>query len=91
MKKIYEFYWDCGRMGHVEGIFSAEEANIKECIGKRIYFGEILGKHSEIYGDLKENDLKILTDDQEFIKKAEELKLIPSGYNPLDYISEEEE
>lgn len=26
MKKLYSFYWDCGRMGNLEGLFIAEES-----------------------------------------------------------------
>lgn len=85
MKKLYRFFWDCGRQGEVNGIFVAEEENIKESLGKEVYFGEILGKHSEICGELSEEDFEVLTDDQEFIKKFQEFGCA-SGYNPLSYL-----
>lgn len=91
MKAIYQFTWDCGRQGHVEGLFIAEKSEVEEVIGSSIYFGEILGKHSEIYGTLDEGDLIIKTEDQDFICKFEELMGITdtiSGYNPLHYIEE---
>ena len=44
MKKLYEFYWDFGRMGEVTGMIIAEEEDVASAIGKQIYFGEILGK-----------------------------------------------
>ncbi len=88
MKKIYKFYWDCGRQGSISGIFSAEESYVKECIGKRVNFGEALGKHSQVYGTLEEKDLTVLTDDAEFIKKAEEFELVPTGANPLSNLPE---
>ncbi len=91
MKKLYRFEWYVGRMGTVRGIFAEEESVINKNIGKPVYFGEILGKHSEIFGNLEEKDLKVLTDDQDFIIKAEQYELIPHGYNPLDYLSEHEE
>ena len=90
MKRLYKFYWDCGRQGHVSGIFIADKEEVKKNLGKQVYLGECLGKHSEIYGDLDEDDLTILSDDQDFIKKFEELKC-ESGYNPLKYINEDEE
>lgn len=90
-KKLYQFFWDCGRMGCVRGVFAASEADVQKAIGQNVYFGEILGKHSEIYGDLNEEDLTVLTDDQEFLQKAEQYGLIPFGYNPLKYIEGEEE
>jgi len=90
MKKIYKFDWDCGRMGDLSGLFIADSAEIEKLIGKEIYFGEVLGKHSEVSGTLDKDDLTVQTDDQEFIKKFE--KLIGtgtiSGFNPLDYYDE---
>ena len=91
MNKIYRFYWSCGRMGDVEGIFAATDEEVEKAVGQCVYFGEILGKHSEIYGNLSQEDLTMLTDDQDFISKAVEYKLIPSGYNPLEFIDYEED
>lgn len=85
MKKLYRFYWDCRREGEVVGLFAADEESVRDAVGKQVYFGEILGKHSEIYGTLNKEDLTVLTEDQDFIEKAEECGLLPSGYNPLEY------
>lgn len=90
-KALYEFFWDCGRMGEVEGRFLAEPLEIEKSIGKKVYFGEILGKHSEVYGVLKDEDVKVLTDDQTFLEMAEKIGIdLSSGYNPLEYLDEEE-
>ena len=93
MKVIARFYWDCGRMGDVDGIFTCDKEVLEKSYGKDVYFGEILGKHSDVYGELNEEDITILSDDQEFIKKFEEILGAGtiSGYNPLEYISEGEE
>ena len=90
MKAIYSFYWDCGRMGNVDGLFIADKDTVEKAIGKQVYFGEILGKHSEVFGTLDENDLEIKSEDQEFIKKFEEVlgEDFSQGYNPLDYIDD---
>lgn len=91
MKKLYAFCWDVGRMGEVEGLFIADEEKVKESIGKEVYFGEILGKHSEIYGELGEDDLEIKSEDQDFINKIGELLGDNiSGYNPLNFIDDTE-
>lgn len=92
MKKIYEFNWDCGRMGELEGLFIAEESDIEKLIGKEIYFGEVLGKHSEIFGILEEKDLTVKSDDQDFIQKFIETMgdSTISGYNPIDYYEKDE-
>ena len=88
-KGVYKFFWDCGRMGEVEGLFLSTEEAIAETIGKVIYLGEVLGKHSEIYGPLDEGDVTLITDDASVVSVFEEHN-IRSGFNPLNYIQEEE-
>jgi len=39
----------------------------KHILGKTIYFGEIAGKHSEIYGHLDENEIEIIEDQKEVL------------------------
>lgn len=88
MKYLYKFYWDVGRMGEVEGVFIEDDAVIKDVIGKEVYFGEILGKHSDIFGTLKESALTIMSSDPDFIAEMENVfgGSHISGYSPLDYI-----
>lgn len=88
---LYKFYWDCGRQGEVTGLFAADQKDIDAAMDKQIYFGEILGKHSEVYGTLEEVDLEKL-DVPEHVVKI----LIDAvgdnniaGYNPLDYLPED--
>lgn len=91
MLKLYEFFWDCGRQGDIVGLFIATEEQVKNAIGKRVYFGEVLGKHSEIYGILEERDLFVVSDDQEKIEwLGRILGSSVSGFNPLEYISHED-
>ena len=93
-KVIARFDWDCGRMGVVEGLFVTTLEDIEKITGKNVYFGEILGKHSEIDGDIGGlgEDINIVTDDQEFIAKFESImgSSTVSGYNPFDYYEEDE-
>lgn len=90
-KKLYNFYWDCGRQGSLEGLFIADEDKIKDSIGKEVYFGEVLGKHSEVSGTLDEIDLTEIDIPESVVLILEEKvgKNI-SGYNPLDYIEGED-
>jgi hypothetical protein len=92
MKVIAQFYWDCGRSGDVEGIFVTTKEAIAAAVGKEVYFGEILGKHSEVSGTINEGDITILTEDQDFITKFIEIMGGGdiSGYNPLSYLEDEE-
>ena len=78
-------------MGELNGLFVAEETDIKTLIGKNIYFGEVLGKHSEIFGDLEESDLTIKSQDQDFILKLLEIigRDTISGFNPFDFYEED--
>jgi hypothetical protein len=93
MNVIAKFYWDCGRMGDVDGIFVTTKEAIAAAIDKEVYFGEILGKHSEVSGTINEGDITILTEDQDFIAKFIEIMGSGdiSGYNPLSYLNEEDE
>lgn len=88
MKKLYEFYWNCGRQGDLSGIFVCNDSIISMAIGKRLCFYEPFGKHSEVFGELEEKDLIVLTDDQDFIEKFEKYIRKSFGYNPLNYIEE---
>jgi hypothetical protein len=89
MKVIASFYWDCGRMGSVESIFVCDKEKLDAAIGKEVYFGEILGKHSEIFGKLEANEFKIKSEDQEFIAIMGDGTI--SGHNPLDYLEDQEQ
>lgn len=89
-KGIYAFHWDCGRNGDVEGVFIATAEDVENIIGKDIYFGEILGKHSEVYGRIKEGDIVLKTDDAAFVALWEEKKFGSTGYNPFDYLQDKD-
>jgi|GEM_PF-1462211 len=78
---LWSFFWNCGRQGVVEGLFKATKEEVDNAIGKKVYFGEILGKHSEIYGVIEEGDIKLESDEPLVVLNANE-----SGYNPLEYL-----
>ena len=88
-KLLVQFYWNCGRMGDLEGLFITTEDKLKSWYGREAYFGEVLGKHSEIDGMIEESDFTIKSDNQEFIAKIEErLGDHLSGFYPGDYIAD---
>lgn len=90
---LAKFHWSFRRSGEVSGVFICTKQQIADAVGKEVYFGEILGKHSEVYGTLDEEDIEILSDDQYFISLM--LEIFPdgeiSGYNPLSYVQETED
>lgn len=92
MNNLYSFYVDCGRAGNLEGLFIATQEEVDNAIGKQLYFGEVLGKHSDVEGELEEHEVKLISNDQD---KVEWLLGVcgysVSGFNPLDYISDSEE
>ena len=87
-KKLYKFEWDYDH-GVVKGLFIEDESIVNDAIGKEVFFGEVLGKHSEVYGTLEESDLEVLVSDKEEVEILGKYSFIPFGYNPLEYISEE--
>jgi hypothetical protein len=91
MKRLYRFHADLGRMGVLYATFVREERDVTDLIGRKAYFGEVLGKHSDITltitFTIEAKHLTELTDDQDFIAKFEELKC-ESGRNPFSYLEQ---
>lgn len=86
-KYLWNFFWDCGRSGSVSGLFVATEKEVEEAINQHVYFGEILGKHSEVYGTIDEGDITKVKVSSEAVEEiATILGANWSGYNPLDYV-----
>lgn len=86
---IYKLDFDCGRQGSLEGIFVAYSEEVKQLIdsGVEVYFGEALGKHSEVCGSIEEREITFVTDNEEFVKMFVENDM-QSGYNPFNYLDE---
>ncbi|PWA10945.1 hypothetical protein [Flavobacterium laiguense] len=85
---IYKLSLCCGRMGDLEGVFLATKPQVAKLISSKIevYFGEVLGKHSEIFGAIEKKDLKLLTDDPIAVEIVKKYKLT-NGINPFKYSS----
>lgn len=93
MKGIYSFYWDYN-YGEIESVFCADKEEVENLIGKKVNFGAALGKHSEVYGEVEEEDIELIVDetDSEFYNKLyramESITWV--GRNPLQYVCEDE-
>lgn len=85
MKALFKMNFDCGRMGNLEGVFVADIEDVECLVNNKIsvYFGEVFGKHSEIYGCVTESEIKQITTDENVIKVVGEYGL-ESGYNPFE-------
>lgn len=93
MNKLYKFSVSYGRCGDEDGLFIADEEVIKASIGRIVHFGEILGKHSEVSVELKEHHFKVISGDKAYIDDTlyEFNSNTLCGYNPLDYLDNEDE
>lgn len=92
MNKLYRFSWSF-RGGDIESLFVATEKELEAALGKDVYFGEVLGKHSEIWGTLEKEDLTLISEDQANIAWLVDTVGSNSicGLNPLEYFNENEE
>lgn len=102
--KLYRFYWDCGRMGDLDGLFVVDDNGdrVLELLLKsdyQVYFGEVLGKHSEVYGTLDADDVELISFDEERVSWLVDLFggmnsgahwFTITGYNPLDTLDFDE-
>lgn len=90
MNVLVKFFVNCGRMGNLEGVFITTKEKLLESIGKEMMFYEVLGKHSEIGGQLEEKEVSILSEDQEFISKLKSVfgSDTISGVNPIKNIEQ---
>jgi hypothetical protein len=86
-KAIYKYSKDFGRMGDLNGIFVADPDEVSLCMEQEVYWGEVLGKHSNVYHNLSHEDIIFITDNQEFVSLFEEYKL-SFGYNPVERVLE---
>lgn len=84
MNKLYKWSENF-RGGTLEGVFVADDSEMQKLYGKDIYFGEVMGKHSEVSLRFAESDFEVLTEDQDFIEHYEQV-VGTVGYNPLGYL-----
>ena len=92
-------------MGTLEGLFIAPEEEVTNMMGKYVYFGEVLGKHSEVADDMTPEAIELIPASESqiawlievFESKPDPYLDVPSksltimGHNPLHYLSPEEE
>ena len=87
-KMFCDLYIDCGRMGAVTGSFWATPDELDKLLGKRVEFGEALGKHSDIGGVIEEGEITYKNIPADVVAKLAELKIdITSGHNPIEYVA----
>lgn len=91
---LVKFEWD-GYYGSLSGLFITTREEIDSIDGKNVYFGEVLGKHSELLLEMEESDFVILSSDTSVIAMVRHLFGVSDsektliGYNPFDYFDDE--
>lgn len=86
-KYLYRFHWDCSRSGDLEGLFVATEGEVNGAIGRYVHFGEVLGKHSDVYGTIDDGDIQKLDINSAAVEEVSKyLGETWSGFNPLHKI-----
>jgi hypothetical protein len=85
---LYRWSASFGRMGHLNGISLCTASKLRRAAGHVVFFGEVLGKHSEVFYEVDEADFYALTSDQDFISKARELGLLDVGADPIDALGD---
>lgn len=85
---LVEMSLDYGRMGDLKGLFLVDKADFElaQKLNPQVYFGEVLGKHSEVYCDFNEMSFAVKTDDSAKIAVLKEIGVVSSGHNPFDYL-----
>ena len=79
MKKLWKFEWYMDYSLCI-GLFKATDEEVKSIIGQEIYLGEIDGKHSDIYGNIKEDEITLISDNPIVVNAVPEI-----GYNPFKF------
>lgn len=69
MKALFKMNFDCGRNGNLEGVFIADTEDVKYLVENNIsvYFGEVLGKHSDVSGCVDESEISLITSDENIL------------------------
>jgi hypothetical protein len=85
-KAVYKLNVSCGRGGNLTGLFIAKKNHVKLLLENKleVYFGEVLGKHSDIYGKIEEEEIVFVSDSQDVIDVIETHQL-ENGFNPFGY------
>ena len=90
--KLYRYQQDYGRMGDLDGVFIADETDLKWFMGAEVWVNDVLGKHSEIQVTFNENTVKELAVSEQAVQELfDVLGKDVSGMTPysLDYLIEE--
>lgn len=80
---LVKFSEDFGRHGELEGLFVCDQEDYDFALGKTVYLGDCLGKHSNVEVELTKENLVIQDVDQAFIEQFNKLLPYGVGIDPI--------
>lgn len=85
VESLFRMDFKCGRQGNLESIFISTKEIVNYLIENKlqVYFGEVLGKHSEVFGDFEPNEITFITSDENVIKVIKDYGLT-NGIDPTE-------
>ena len=83
---VYKLDFDCDRSGSLGGVFVAQKNHVDILVQNKIevYFGDVLGKHSQVVGSIDEDEIVLLSDDPTVVSFVLSHELY-HGFNPFEY------
>ena len=92
MKQLFKFDWYAGRGGIIDGIFIATQEQVDAIIGKELWLGEALGKHSEVSGEILESEIVRVNIESSAVEALyEQFGSTISGYNPVERFEDDDD
>ena len=93
---IYTFHCDLGRMWDLCGTFLQDIQKVEDAKSQdyTVYFGEVLGKHSDIRVTFSRLHVQKITDDEKLVNAFEEILRLANkshfGYNPFEFDTDDD-
>jgi hypothetical protein len=81
---LYQWSASFGRMGDLSGIVITTPKELKIRAGADVYFGEVLGKHSNVWYEFDPSDFRLITNKPHEMDALKQLPNLLSGYDPIE-------
>jgi hypothetical protein len=83
---LYLYQEDFGRDGWLDGLFVADDNEVASAMGRGAYFGDVLGKHSDIVARVDDVTIERINASPEFVAEFERIFEDGIGYNPVNVV-----
>lgn len=89
MNKLWRWSFD-SRGGTLESYFTATEEEVQGILGETGWFGEVLGKHSDVSVRFTREQFDVISEDSAFVESFKEI-IGSTGYLPFAVLEDNEE